>query len=241
MASRPKRPQQPLPLAAAPVPPLATASWKDHPLVVAAGAVAATIALAILLVKEVILPTHTASLNNQLSSLPTLQSENAKLEAKLSEMQRKLDDSQRRLQLAQNTGMLIVGSPYPTGLGKVRVGDNIAELEKHFAPGSIDKSKEGYVSLRVEHGVIEDATYYFDETSKAKLISHISYRLSYAQKFDDLFLQEKLIEALGKPTTNPRGSFYSWKTGLRVTVYKSSSNQYLVMDDSFTPGFWPKR
>ncbi|HAU4909017.1 TPA: hypothetical protein F3P23_19860 [Aeromonas hydrophila] len=49
---------------------IATSSnWKEHPIVVAAVAVSGTIALAVLLIKEVILPTHTAALTNQISSL----------------------------------------------------------------------------------------------------------------------------------------------------------------------------
>lgn len=240
MTPRPKRPQQP-PSQIVPAPQLANgASWKDHPLVIAAGAVAATIALAVLLVKEVILPTHTASLNNQLSDLPKLQSEKTKLEANLVEMQRKLDDTERLLQLAQNTALFTVGSPYPAGLGALRVGDSISELERSHPATSIDRSHEGYFSVKLDHGAIGSVTYYFDPKLKARLISHIKYSLSSDQEFNDTFLQERLVESLGKPTANPRSTFYSWKTSLGVSVYKSDPESYLVMRNQYIPGWWPE-
>jgi len=220
--------------------PIGATSWKDHPIAVASIAVAATIGLGILLVKEIILPTQTASLTNQLSSIPALQNENNKLKSTLSETKSKLDDSQRRLKLSETTNLFTVGSPYPTGLGLVRIGDDIAEIDKHYAANSVDKSEENYYTVTLPHGIFKNVVYGFKTSTKTKKVTQIAFVLPFDKTLNDSFLQEKLVEALGKPTGNPKKDFYSWQTSQNVTAYKPLPDMYLILEEGFAPSIWPK-
>jgi hypothetical protein len=234
-------------------------SWKDHPLVVAAGAVAATIALAVLLVKEVILPTHTASLANQISDLQRTKIEKEKLEAKVSDLERQmgyrtaelekqLSDSKKKisavekeLAAAQLANLFSSGSPYPAGLTKVRVGDLLSSVKSNFPAEVIDANEVGYLAVATNGNVIESVVYYYDDRVKTPRISHISFTLPFGSKLSEEFLQDKLIESLGQPTTNPRKSYYSWKLPSGLSVFKSDSRSYIVMSTGLSPAYWPAR
>jgi hypothetical protein len=223
-----------------------SASWQEHPLVIATGTAVATFTFCILIGKEAILPTLTASLNNQLTNLQHIKSQKIQSDQKVVSLERQLAESDRKLQIAQNANLFPLGSPYPTGLSKIRVGDSVTDVSKEFVDGAIDQKNEycieseGCISVKINHGIINAITYFFDEKSKNKIITHISYHLGYSKKFSDSFLQEKLIEALGNPTSNPRKSFYSWKTSSNVIVYKSAPGSIIVMSEDWIPGDWPQ-
>jgi hypothetical protein len=219
-----------------------SASWKDNSLVVAIGTAVATSTFFM----AVILPINTALLNNQLADLRNIKLQKAESDKKISSLEKKLTESDRKLQIAQHANLFPLGSPYPVGLSTIRVRDPITFVSKEFLDSVIDRKNEycleseGCMSVKANHGVIHRITYYFDEKSKDKPITHIVYSLGYPTKFGDSFLQEKLIEALGKPTSKPRKFFYSWKTSSNVTVYKSDFDRIMVMSNDWTPGSWPQ-
>lgn len=216
-------------------------SWKDHPIVVAAIAVVATIGVCVLLFKDIILPTYSASVNNQLLTIPELQKKIQDLESVLSSTTQQLKDSQHQIKLIHASNLFAVGSPYPTGLSKVRLGDNISALDLHYGSDALTKTEEGFITVKFKHGVFERVVYTFDASSKAKdkSITQISFVLSSNENYTDEFLQDKLIEALGKPKTYTKKGIYSWETNIGVTVFKPYSHMYITLPKGYVPGFWP--
>lgn len=235
------------PLVTAPLPntPLSTASnWKDHPIAVASMAVAGTIALAILLVKEVILPTHTAALTNQVASLSaeadSLRTSKADTDKKLTQLQAKIAELDRKLIEAQHANLFAFGNPYPVGFGRVRVGDPISNLTALYPETQIEKNENGYWSVNDQHKVFNHVTYYYDEKLPKNPITHILFSIGYPVTVDGTFLQGKLVEALGVPKQWQKKGFFSWDTQAEVTVFKRSETDLIVMKKDSRPGIWPK-
>jgi hypothetical protein len=76
-------------------------SWKDNSLVVATGTAVATVVFCTLVGKEVILPTLTASLNNQLTDLQNTKIQKAQSDKEVGSLKIQLAESDRKLQVAQ--------------------------------------------------------------------------------------------------------------------------------------------
>lgn len=215
-----------------------SSSWKDHPLVVASIAVAATIGLAVLLFKEVILPTHSVSLSNQITSLTNeLQILRKKseadvqsigdLSAKLEAANRRAENLEQSLTKARISNLFSSGNPYPIGLGRIQVGQSIEQVTLAYPTASIKKS-DGYWSVENQHPFFESIVYYYDEEEKSKIVTHISFRRLFRSKVGDSFLQEKLTEALGPPKSWSRTNFYSWQMS-KLTVYMSDPTSMILM------------
>lgn len=218
-------------------------NWKDHPVVVAAMAVTGTIALAVLLVKEVILPTYTVSLTNQVTSLSaevsSLRSSKEDAENKLSHLQTQVGELERKLSQAQHANLFVFGSPYPTGLGQIKVGDPISSLDNIYPTTLIEKQENSYWSINDQHKIFNRITYYYDEKLPQHPITHILFNIGYPITIDNAFLQSKLIEVLGVPKRWQSKGYYSWNTQAKVNVYKSDESSFMVMDEGARPGYWP--
>lgn len=220
-----------------------SSSWKDHPIVVAAMAVAGTIALGVLLVKEVILPTHTAALTNEVASLSaeasSLRASKADTDDELAKLQTQVAELDRKLAQAQHANLFTFGSPYPVGVGQVRVGDPISSLTTIYPATLIDKNEIGYWSVNNQHKVFNSIVYYYDEKLPKNPITHIMFSVTYPVTVDDTFLQSKLVEALGAPKQWHRKGYFSWDTQANVTLYKNDEDSFIVMDNGSRPGAWP--
>lgn len=218
-------------------------NWKDHPVVVASMAVAGTVALAVLLVKELILPTHTAALTNQVASLSSevssLRAYKKEAEKKLAQIEAQVTQLDRRLFQAQHANLFSIGNPYPVGVGQIRVGDPISNIAAIYPEIAIKKNENGYWSIEDRHKIFSYITYYFDESQPKNPITHIRFSAAYSDEISDDFLQEKLIESFGGARHWKRKGFFSWKTSANVVVYKNDNKSYLVMQDDSRPGFWP--
>jgi len=228
-----------------------TSSWKDHPLVVASIAVAGTIALAVLLVKDVILPTQTATLTNQVASLTSrvaslsaevssLRESKADADKKVARLQTQLADLDRKHSEAQHANLFSFGNPYPVGLGQVKVGDPISSLAAVYPEKIIEKNENGYWSINNQHKVFAHITYYYDEKAPKSPITHILFSIGYTVTVRDAFLQGKLVESLGAPKQWKRKGYFSWATQAKITVYKSDSMSFILMKESSQPGTWSK-
>jgi hypothetical protein len=224
--------------------PSATSSWKDHPLVVASAAVAGTIALGVLLVTEVILPTQTAALANQVTALSaeasSLRESKVDANKKLEHLQSQVADLDRKLSDAQHSNLFSFGNPYPVGLGQVRVGDPISSVAAVYPENAINKNENSYWSVNDQHKLFNNITYYFDEKVPKSPITHILFSIVYPVTADDAFLQGKLVEALGTPKQEHKKGFFSWSTQAKAVVYKYSSNSFILMDKNHSLGMWPK-
>lgn len=240
-----------------------SSSWKEHPIVVAAIAVSGTIALAVLLIKEVIIPTHTAALTNKISSLSAEVSslhqdkENSSktiytLKEKISTFERELSSDKQKyleqiakleekLTQAQLANLFSFGNPYPSGLGLVRVGDSIQKVLMTYPEDVIGKDNDGYYTIKDQHKIFNHIVYYYDKKDPNNKISHISFSVRYPYSINDTLLQEKLVETLGTPKEWSRKGYYSWDTGAGAgaTVFKDDKYGYILMSHDYFPGYWP--
>jgi hypothetical protein len=220
--------------------PAASPSWKDHPLAVSALAVAGTITIGIILVNEIILPTRTAQLTNQITDLPKLKQSVKELTAASEEKDKQISDLKEQLQLLQQKNLFLLGNPYPTLFSKVHIGDPISALDSAYPAAKIDKSRDGYWNVELTYGAINSATYFYDENSKNKVITHVGFRLNFSLQLTPSFLQDKLIEAFGTPSKQPRAEFYEWDNLKSSVIFKSDDNYYMLLPKETRPGYWPE-
>jgi hypothetical protein len=222
-------------------------NWKDHPLVAATLGVTGTIALAVVLVKEVILPTHTASLTNQIATLTAektaLLRGSAETDQIIRSQKQTLEGSEQKiaaleqqLHEARVNNLFESGNPYPIGLGGVRIGQKISEVSRVYAGKKIEED-DGYFALDVNHPVFSHLTYYFNP--RDKIITHILFHGQYYSKLGDTFLQQKFVHAFGSPRTWAKPEYYSWTFANAITIYKSNPKNYVLMGGNFTPNRWP--
>jgi len=235
-------------------------SWYEHPVYVAAVAVAGTIGLSVLIYKEVLLPSHLAASQFQIESLERQLSEctsgsaatdNALSECKRAGEQEKeafesvIKESRSELELAQaQLKELIMGSlflnssPYPVTLEDVRAGDPLDVLrEKRPSAHPIEK-EDGYWSLEVDHPYFQYVTYYFDDKPGSP-IYQIYYRAKHLTPVSENFLQTQLVRTLGTPISFPK-EHYIWLLPHGLLVYKSEPDAYIVAREGVVPGGWDR-
>ncbi|TYK64140.1 hypothetical protein [Colwellia echini] len=233
-------------------------NWKDHPLSSAAVAVAGTIAIGVLLYKEVILPTHTLSLQNEISSL---KSDISKSKEKIREQSLLLKSANTSLnkfkdenialkgQLisSQISNLFVPNNPYPLGLAQVRIGDPASKIHDFFKPSIFPDSlievepANRYITVKYAHSAFKHVTYFLDEDKPELPITHINFSgFDHSSTSRDI-LQEKLIANHGNPDSTPRKGFYSWDGEFKTTIFKSDSKSYVLMEHGFILGYWPKK
>lgn len=208
-------------------------------------AVAGTIVLAVLIVKEVILPTHTAAMTNQVAALSaevsSLRASKADADNKLAQIRTQVAELDRKLSQAQHANLFSLGSPYPVGVGQVRVDDPISSLTTTYPDALIEKNENGYWSVNDQHKVFNSIVYYYDEKIPNNPITHIMFSFGYPLTVDATFLQGKLVEVLGAPKQWQRKGYFSWNTQANVTLYKDDEESFIVMRNGSRPGSWPDK
>jgi hypothetical protein len=144
--------------------------FKSSPVFVAGSTAAATIALAVLIYKEVLLPTHTLALQNQITALTT---ESAAYKARIEPLEKTNDSLNEQAGLLrakvrelEAANLFSAGNPYPIGFGAVRIGQPISDVEKTFPAEQINKERIAYWSVTTDHALISSATYYFSGDKK---------------------------------------------------------------------------
>ncbi|WP_186142181.1 hypothetical protein [Burkholderia gladioli] len=132
-------------------------------------------------------------------------------------------------------------SPYPNGLGKLKIGDSIGEIGQYFPAGNIDRSREvnGYVSVINADPIFDRITYYFFD-DKNRTISHINFSTPYNRKFTATLLSDRFTEMYGQPKTTSVSGWRSWQTPSLGTIYMTDPYGYLLMMPGRRPGFWPE-
>jgi hypothetical protein len=156
--------------------------WKDQPLAIAAITAVGTISILVFLYKEVVIPTQTASLQNEISSLRkqmNLPDDEAggirALRKKVDDLEKQLSSANAKLAEAQLTNLFSFGNPYPSGLAQVKIGDRIELIDRTYPSNSIDRSRGGYWSVKTGHSAFESVTYYFDRNSAEKRVTHMLF------------------------------------------------------------------
>jgi len=232
----------------------------QHPVFVAGSVFTATVTLGIIFVTQIVCPTQTASLGNKVSEVV---SENDSLHRRVQSLKSAADeqrntiirlresysDLRRRLAEAEYSNLLVSGSPYPVGLGKVKVGDPISLLEKYYPSDRIKYRKDGRKTLYGQSEIFDRVTYYFEVEDGESLITHIVFPLNFDEHFDlgsdqkNEFLLSRLVDSLGQPKDWGDG-YYSWECRMGGNVFfeinKRYAHSYIVMQTGFRPAGWPE-
>ncbi|WP_313313726.1 hypothetical protein [Pulveribacter sp.] len=165
----------------------AESSWRDHPVVVASIAVAATLTL----MGGVVFPLLTAHLSSEIAELRKvvdakseeiggLKKQIEGLDLKLSEERaavQKIENENTKIsekfRLATIENPFVLPSGYPKGLDTIRIGSTPTEVEAAFLDVPIDKKNEDYWSIDVTHPIFSSVTYYFGFNNRE--ITHILF------------------------------------------------------------------
>lgn len=213
--------------------------WRDHPVVVAAFSAVGTFTFTAFAFKEIIIPTQVADINNKIRDLPNLEASIQSLTKSNSDHVQTIDGLKRQIETLQQRSLFKPSDPFPVILDKVKLGQPVSDVEKYFASAKIEKNDEvGFWSVDLGYGAVPQATYYFDEKSEGKEISHILYWVSDSMKLTDHFIHDRLVEALGVPSKSPRKDYYEWHLK-QYKVYQRDSRTYVIMDANTRPGYWP--
>jgi hypothetical protein len=190
--------------------------------IIAAGAAVASAGFCIVVFSQVILPDQVAKLEISIAKMAndsaaqkqsnldatafikSLQVQLKEREDKLAASANQAQDLKNQLTFARAGHLFSPGSPYPTGLGMVRLGSPLAALSGAY-PGVIPKFDDDgeFVTVAVPNSPITEATYYFDKATADKRITHILFTMRVVSEYPEGFLQGKLEEAFGPATAHP--------------------------------------
>jgi hypothetical protein len=191
---------------------------------------------------NVFMPTHTEALRNEIKANADLVAKASATAEKAASLERQLKDALGRVKALEKPNLFSLGNPYPVGLGLVRAGQSIDDVEKAYLGAKVEKKEKGYWTFKNVHSVFSDVTYYFDDTSPEKKITHIRFAaLSEAGKSDN-FLKNKLIETLGPPTDNPSPDKFRWKASeVKSSVYYEVKYvpAFIIMSEAYVLPGWP--
>jgi len=181
--------------------------------------VVATFGVTLLVFREIVIPTQTASLQNEVADLRKQASFAAnvagekdgairQLQERISLLEKELKNTQSKLAAAQLTNLFEFGNPYPIGLGNIRVGNTRDRISQVYADSSIERTA-GFWSVKMEHAAWSSVTYYFARVDGELLIYQILF--FFRRDATPETLLQKLTEALGHPTTpGTKPNCYVW-------------------------------
>ena len=196
-------------------------TWKAHPAAIIGGTIVATLLFA----QSVLVPVTTADLRAQISDFTRKEQATPALEKRIVSLQTELDATKESFQnlklererekkeyannlaVAQLTRLFDVGTPYPIGLGQVRLGDRIEKVPETYSDNSIQK-RSSYWSVKTSHTQFSNVTYYFRPEGKSFAVTHVL--LQFNRDLPVVTLSEKLVEAFGSPAFQNDGCRY-WK------------------------------
>lgn len=227
---------------------MSESSWKDHPIIIAAIAVAATTTFCY----QFVIPTYTTSLNNSIESLKKnqieLSSKSLDLNKKIEALTKKLEISEKtnkdllsQLEIAQEKNLFSNTDSYPIGLGSIKIGDPMSLIFNTYPKDSINLSQIGYITVKNQHRIFSTITYYSNHDEKKPKISHIMFSIDYKTKLNDDFLQKKIIDSFGMPETWEWDKYYSWPTKDNLIIYKDGNLSFQLMDSNHSPIVWPQK
>lgn len=191
-----------------------------HPLVVIALAVIGTFGFSY----QFVLPIMTAKLQNDVDKIPGYEKQIDEDNVKIDELNKKLQQIESQLTVAQNANLFTHDDPYPIGLGKLRIGDSIDNLITMYGEKDLEK-KEGFWTIKNAHSFFDEITYYYNDESPKKEITHINFESNIDIKKKNS-LQEILENKFGAPI-RLKNDCYAWNlpNGL---IYKIGSFSYIL-------------
>lgn len=231
--------------------------WDKHPLVIAAGSAVATALFLFAVFNEVVVPTRLASAESKMEkaaldleiaqkSLAALKAEiDASIEAKqlvhkeLTEAGERIKALEIELLEAKESFLLSPGNPYPNGLSTIRIGASRDDVIKSFPSPTfkVETSELGYISVAGIVGPIDNVTYYFGEETGR--VTHVLFAMDLFNKYPAEFLQKRLVEAFGEPTSNPLPHHFRWLVNNKWHVLKSHDREFVVLPAPKVTAVWP--
>lgn len=218
----------------------AAKTWRDHPLVIAVIVAVATFTVTTLVFREVVIPTQLASLQNQIAplqrDLDAQKADVARLNTQLQQLQDQLRTAKVQRDEAQAANLFAVGSVYPVGLGKVKLGDTLDLLPKVYPEEAIERTAAFLLSVRRQHPVFTDIGYYSERGLSGRKINQVYFRST----LDKEALHGRFVEMYGVPSENPKPGFYLWKLSDKIWLFITNSNGFSIVPEGSVPGTWPE-
>lgn len=224
--------------------------WKSSPVIVAGGSAAAATLLCITVFTQIVVPTQTAQLENEAlkaaekarqlqerdkatsNLLASYKTKNLALERQVSSLSKEI--------LAARLGSLFpLGNPYPSGLGRVKVGSPISALQEEYrglqiTPDPDDPTKE---KVELKNSPFDSISYSYEAKDSAKRVIHISFHLKNEWDYEDSFMLKHIVEALGPATHQQGKSNFMWDLEGGSNAFLLG-NTYMVMTDNVQPLLW---
>jgi len=214
-------------------------NWRTHPVIVASIAAVAGFGVCF----TYVVPIHIQSLKNEMAANAESVAKAKATEEKANSLERQLKDALGRIRALERPNLFSLGNPYPVGLGLVKIGQSVDDLEKAY-PGAKIKKESRYWTLQGFHSVFTHVTYYFEDGSPDRKIKFISFVPLSGVGHEDNFLNNKLVEILGPPTDVPEPNFPSWQlSDAKVAIYFDPRvvPSYTIMREDYTPNWWPRK
>jgi hypothetical protein len=122
-------------------------------------------------------------------------------ERKVAELERSVLAAERNARDALTANMFVAGNPYPIGLGSIRVGSPIEQIEREVPQERLEKKKV-YWSIKLAGSVFDRVTLYWDDRAKNPVITHLVLWAGEDASKDKDFLRQKLTHALRRQVSH---------------------------------------
>ena len=225
--------------------------WVEHPVYVAGLSVAGTIAICIMVYKEVLLPAQMATSEFKIEEL-----ERQLRDVKLERLELARASEKANAELALEKDMLVKvkqdlasfkigslffgGGVYPATFDGVKVGQLVEKVDKVFQGLPIEKDQDGFVTVKVDHPFFDSIVFYYrDELPHA--IYQIMYSSSYdiGEKVGSEYLHVQLERNFGEPIKVAKDK-YIWRVGGKFNIFKSSDRGFIISTGNNYPGGWDR-
>lgn len=143
--------------------------WKDHPVVVAALAVAGTSTL----FASVIMPLSNSLLSAKLERLTETSATAVATAEELEKTKKALLAAQAALHQAVAKSPMTAGSAYPIGIDSVVIGTPKDQVAKRLPKGRWNEEKTYYSADYSGHPIFSAATYYFTDEKVDTILLHL--------------------------------------------------------------------
>lgn len=165
---------------------------------------------------EVLLPWRTNALTKQLGEIPELRE---KVQTR-DKMVKSLTEEQAQIKIKlvelEAFNIFPLGSPYPWGLDKVKIGDSVDRLKEAYSgnDGEVGMS-DTWGQVILYRGLFSAAMYYFDTSRERRIVAiRFSTNGIYDPGKKGTFLWEKLTQSLGRQIpSKSEGKYRVWDAG----------------------------
>jgi hypothetical protein len=169
-----------------------------------------------------------------------LKSQIAKLKTDLQAEGEVVSAAKIKIALLESGNLFMPSSPYPAGLGKIRIGDPVDALKNIYAASAITwpNEDEGEHKAEVETGNSFFTRADYNYEPKSRKIVGISFTANYLTAQG--ILLSKLSDSFGLPTTSKPKGMYKWRLSQTINAYLMTPTLYLIVSSDRAPLLWPQ-